>query len=171
MKQEEGGREKGKDQSKEYQESRGGDCIARGGVNVCYSFSSSSDWASLVAQLVKNPPAMRDTWVQSLASEFSPGEGKGYPLQYSGLENSMDCIIHGVAELDTSERPSLSLSDECTLRTTEVHHPIFCPLFRNMKCTHLFDWRLFLIYKERKVRRTEACRIGKYSRRDLLVYY
>ena len=25
-----------------------------------------------------------------------PGEGKGYPLQYSGLENSMDCIIHGV---------------------------------------------------------------------------
>ena len=28
----------------------------------------------------------------------SPGEGKGYPLQYSGLENSMDCIIRGVAE-------------------------------------------------------------------------
>ena len=28
----------------------------------------------------------------------SPGEGKGYPLQYSGLENSMDCIIHGVAK-------------------------------------------------------------------------
>ena len=24
----------------------------------------------------------------------SPGEGKGYPLQYSGLENSMDCIVH-----------------------------------------------------------------------------
>ena len=28
----------------------------------------------------------------------SPGEGKGYPLQYSGPENSMDCIIHGVAK-------------------------------------------------------------------------
>ena len=27
----------------------------------------------------------------------SPGEGKGHPLQYSGLENSMDCIVHGVA--------------------------------------------------------------------------
>ena len=26
----------------------------------------------------------------------SPGEGKRYPLQYSGLENSMDCIVHGV---------------------------------------------------------------------------
>ena len=28
----------------------------------------------------------------------SPGKGKGYPLQYSGLENSMDCIVHEVAE-------------------------------------------------------------------------
>ena len=28
----------------------------------------------------------------------SPGEGKGYPLQYSGLENSMDCIVHGVSQ-------------------------------------------------------------------------
>ena len=30
----------------------------------------------------------------------SPREGKGYPLQYSGLENSMDCIVHGFAESD-----------------------------------------------------------------------
>ena len=28
----------------------------------------------------------------------SPGKGKGYPVQYSGLENSMDCIVHGVAK-------------------------------------------------------------------------
>ena len=28
----------------------------------------------------------------------SPGEGRGYPLQYSGLENSMDRTVHGVAE-------------------------------------------------------------------------
>ena len=28
----------------------------------------------------------------------SPGEGKGYPHRYSGLENSMDCLVHGVAE-------------------------------------------------------------------------
>ena len=28
----------------------------------------------------------------------SIGEGKGYPLQYSGLENSMDCIVHGFAK-------------------------------------------------------------------------
>ena len=31
----------------------------------------------------------------------SPGEGKGYPLQYSGLENSMDCIVHGVGKSQT----------------------------------------------------------------------
>ena len=28
----------------------------------------------------------------------SPGEGKGYPLQYSGLENPMDCIVYGVTK-------------------------------------------------------------------------
>ena len=33
----------------------------------------------------------------------SPGEGKGYPLQYSGLENSMDFKVHGIAESDTTE--------------------------------------------------------------------
>ena len=37
----------------------------------------------------------------------SPGEGKGYPLECSGLENSMDCIVHGVAESDTTEQLSL----------------------------------------------------------------
>ena len=31
----------------------------------------------------------------------SPGEGKGYSLQYSGLENSMDCIVHGVPKRQT----------------------------------------------------------------------
>ena len=34
----------------------------------------------------------------------SPGEGKGYPLQYSGLESSMDCVVHVVAKSRT--RPS-----------------------------------------------------------------
>ena len=35
--------------------------------------------------------------------ERSPREGKGYLLQYSGLENSMDCIVHGVTESDMTE--------------------------------------------------------------------
>ena len=31
----------------------------------------------------------------------SPGERKGYPLQYSGLENSMDCLVLGVTKSQT----------------------------------------------------------------------
>ena len=53
--------------------------------------------ASLVAQLVKNPPAKWETWVQPLGWE----EGNGYPLQDSGQENSMDCIVHRVAKSQT----------------------------------------------------------------------
>ena len=67
------------------------------------SGKESACWASLVAQLVTNLPAMRETWVHSLGWEDPtlggrsfPGEGKGYPLQYSGLENSMDCVVHEV---------------------------------------------------------------------------
>ena len=95
---------------------------------------------SLIAQLVKNLPAMQETWFDSWVRKIlwrrdrlptpvflrfpydsdgkestcnagdlgltpglgrSPGEGKGYPLQYSGLENFMDCIIHGVAKSQT----------------------------------------------------------------------
>ena len=40
-------------------------------------------WASLVAQLVKNPPAVQETPIRFLGWEDSPGEGIGYPLQYS----------------------------------------------------------------------------------------
>ena len=53
--------------------------------------------ASLAAQLVKNPPAMWDTWVRSLGWE-DPTEKEGLPLQYSGPENSMDCIVHGISK-------------------------------------------------------------------------
>ena len=58
-------------------------------------------WISIVAQLVKNPPAMQEIWVQSLGWEVSPGEGKGYPLQYSGRENSMGCVVRGGAKSRT----------------------------------------------------------------------
>ena len=50
---------------------------------------------SLIAQLVKNPPAMQDD------PGSVPGEGKGYPLQYSGLESSMDHIDHRVTKSQT----------------------------------------------------------------------
>ena len=51
---------------------------------------------SLVTQVVKKLSAMWETWVPSLGREDSPGEGKGYPFQYPGLENSVDCTVCGV---------------------------------------------------------------------------
>ena len=67
-------------------------------------FTSRATWEgrdSPVAQTIKNLPSMRETWVWSLGWEDSPAEGNGYSLQYSGLENSMDCIVHGVTKSQT----------------------------------------------------------------------
>ena len=47
-------------------------------------------WASLIAQTVKNLLAMGEIWIQSLGWEDPLEKGTCYPLQYSGLENSMD---------------------------------------------------------------------------------
>ena len=54
--------------------------------------------SSLVAQLVKNLPAMWETWVRSLGWEDPLEKRKATHFQYSGLENSMDCIVRGVAK-------------------------------------------------------------------------
>ena len=59
--------------------------------------------ASLVAQLVKNSTSNAGDSGLIPGSGRSAGEGIGYLLQYSGLENSMDCIVHGVTESDTNE--------------------------------------------------------------------
>ena len=53
--------------------------------------------------MVQNLPAMGETQIQSLGWEDSPGEGNGYPLQYSCLENPTDrgawwAIVRGVAK-------------------------------------------------------------------------
>ena len=57
---------------------------------------------SLAAQVVKNPPTMQETWVQSLGGK-DPGEMNGNPLQYSCPEKSMDrgiwqAIVHAVTK-------------------------------------------------------------------------
>ena len=59
----------------------------------------------LVAQTVKNPLVMQETWARSLGREY-PGEGNGYPLHYSCLEISKDrgvwqATVHGVAKTQT----------------------------------------------------------------------
>ena len=55
-----------------------------------------SNWVSPVAQLVESTYNVGDLGLIPGLGRF-PGEGKGYPLQYSGLENSMDYTVHGVA--------------------------------------------------------------------------
>ena len=59
--------------------------------------------ASPVAQVVKNQPAMQETLVPFLVREDPLQKGKGYPFQYSGPENSMVCIVHGVANTQTTD--------------------------------------------------------------------
>ena len=60
----------------------------------------------LVAQKVKNLPAMQETRVLNPWSGSSPGEGNGNPHAYSCLENSMDggawwATVHGVTKSQT----------------------------------------------------------------------
>ena len=50
----------------------------------------------------------------------SAGEGNNYPLQCSGLENSMDCIVHGIAELDMTERLTLTPALQADSLPTEL---------------------------------------------------
>ena len=54
----------------------------------------------------------------------SPGEGKGYPLQYSGLENSMDYVVHGIAKSQTwlSNFHCTSLQQYKTVKNWCVHN-------------------------------------------------
>ena len=56
-----------------------------------------------VALLVKNLPVMLENWVQFLDWKDPLEKGKGYPLPYSDLENSIDCIAHGVTESNTTK--------------------------------------------------------------------
>ena len=61
---------------------------------------------------------MRETWVRSLGREDPLDEGKGYPLQYSGVENSMDkgawqATVYEVTESDMTERLNTHICKLC----------------------------------------------------------
>ena len=60
----------------------------------------------------------------------SPGEGKGYPLQYSRLKNSMDCIVHGVAKNRTRLNDfHFTLDIKIRLNSTSSYELLFCTDF------------------------------------------
>ena len=74
-------------------------------------------WAFLVAQLVKYPPAMRETWVLSLHWVDPLEKGKAtHPLQYVGLENSMGSRW-GRKESDMTEQLSHSNTKDIEMDT------------------------------------------------------
>ena len=69
----------------------------------------------------------------------SPGEGNSYPLQYSGLENSMNCIVHGDhKELDRTERLSLSLTwpRGAVHFSASVQSPSYAPYWQSLTGSH-----------------------------------
>ena len=68
--------------------------------------------------MVKNSPSNAGDPGSIPRSGRSAGEGKGYPLQYSGLENSIDCPW-GPKEMGTTERLSPSVKNT-TLRLGEM---------------------------------------------------
>ena len=78
-------------------------------VGCCHGEESNPFIAvGLVAHTIKNLPAMQETGFRSLRREH-PQKENGYPLQYSCLGNPTDrwawwAIVHGVAELDTTEQ-------------------------------------------------------------------
>ena len=51
------------------------------------------------------------------------GKGKGYPLQYSGLENSMDCTVHGVAKSWTRLR-DFQLKNRSSIKNCFLHFEV-----------------------------------------------
>ena len=63
--------------------------------------SRANSWASLGGSVGKEPACNVGDLCSVPGLGRSPGEGKGYPLQYSGLENSVDCIVHGVTKSQT----------------------------------------------------------------------
>ena len=58
-------------------------------------------WASLVAQLVKSPPVMWETWVQSLSWEDPLEKGKATHSNILAWRIPMNCIVHGVTKSRT----------------------------------------------------------------------
>ena len=66
-----------------------------------FLFFNKKDWPELCGSAGKESAYNAGDMGSIPGLGRSHGEGKGYPLQYSGLENAMDCIVHRVAKSRT----------------------------------------------------------------------
>ena len=85
---------------------------------------SNISFTSLIAQLVKNPPAIQETSVQFLGQEDELGEGIGYPLQYSWTSLVAQLVKNPPAMWETWV---WSLGWEDTLEKERLSTPVFWP--------------------------------------------
>ena len=83
--------------------------------------------------MLKNLPAMRETQVLSLGWEDPPEEGMATHSQYSGLENSMDCVVHGVAKSQTRLKDFHSLQNNSESENIPQHAVISSPQSRHKR--------------------------------------
>ena len=76
----------------------------------------------------------------------SPGEGKGYPLQYSGLENSMDCIVQWVSKSWTQLSDfHFTLSEATSIARRRQSESIFFCFLWDQVLIHLFESKNMLL--------------------------
>ena len=76
------------------------DCNARDPTGEGIGYPLQYSWASLVAQLVKNPPAMQPAWVRSLDWE-DPWRRERLPIPVFWPGEFHNCIVHGVTKSQT----------------------------------------------------------------------
>ena len=135
---------------------------------VCGTYGDTSKGrlvASFVAQLVNNLSAMPETWVGSLGWEDPLEKGNAYPCQYSGLKNSVGCIVHGVAK----SRTQLS-GFHFTPRAGSSSDQPAAFLFPHFSFSNLFRFIFWLgslgLSTEKKKKIQELCFIGQTKRRN-----
>ena len=103
----------------------------KGGLRTCFRFASGGKGSTCNAGDLGSIPGFGR----------SPGEGNGYPLQYSGLENSMDCIVHGVAKSQTRLSP-FHFHFAIYWTNNSLYYHCFSNMALTTSVTHLFQLRI-----------------------------
>ena len=102
------------------------------------SYPLQYSWISLVAQLVKNLPAMLETWVRSLGWEDSQEKGTG---THSSI---LACIVHGVTKSRTWLSDFHFHKDFLALRHKNQRYKLLGGMWQKFRWSHIFLHSKFL---------------------------